>query len=125
MRKNLSHYRNYVCPECFEQLNVCRCNFMPHSLIMIDEGVQECVRELNKKNYRTSGCCEGHFRGVCRDLYISFGIEYNVFDNLPDGFYYNEKRRMIIYVYNAENQADFEVEKIIAAEKLTEWVKSL
>lgn len=122
--KNLSFYKKYVCPYCFNQLNKCKCCFEPHSLIMIDVNVQEAIRELNTKQYGTSGSCEGHFNGVCSHMYIAFVKEYN-FSTVPNGFIYVKNRYALLYKYKSKNEDDFEKEKIQAKENLIAWTRNL
>lgn len=127
MRKNLKAYRSYVCPNCFHQLNKCTCKiFPPYSLLFIDELIQEHIRILNEKGYRTNGCCESHYNGVCICIYISFGRDS--FDSVPEGFYFNKRRQMIIHDYKAYKnytRDQFEKEKMVYLAVLLDWVKSL
>jgi len=126
MRRSKKAYMNYVCPHCWNTLNKCTCDlFPPYNLIFIDEGIQEHIRILNEKGYRTIGCCEGH-REVCINTYIAFAREY--FDNIeiPEGFKYRKNRKTIHYTYSTrltkENMEEIKKEKL---ETLLEWCKSL
>lgn len=126
MRKSKSAYINYVCPYCWHTLNNCTCDvFPPYHLIFVDKNIQEHIRILNEKGYRTIGCCEGHMK-VCISTYISFARDYFNDISLPDGFKYNKKRKMISYTYSTrltkENMENIKKEKL---EMLLEWCKNL
>lgn len=126
MRKSKKAYMNYVCPYCWHTLNKCTCKiFPPYHLTFIDENIQEHVRILNEKNYRTIGCCEGH-RTVCINTYVAFGRDY--FENIPmpEGFKYNKKRRIISYTYSTKlTKEEMEELKAKKLSVLLEWCKSL
>lgn len=117
-------YELFVCPSCWNQLNKCTCEcYPPHNLIFIDRKMQKVIKILNEKNYRTGGCCEGHYRGHC-DMYIAFGLEHNF--NIPEGFKYLEKRRTIIW----EQPKKITLEEYIAMqdehiETLLKWANNL
>lgn len=127
MRRSKKAYMNYVCPYCWNTLNKCTCNlFPPYNLIFIDSGIQEHIRILNEKGYRTIGCCEGHIK-VCINTYIAFAKDYFTgIENIPEGFKYNKNRKMITYTYSTrltkENMEEIKKEKL---ETLLEWCKSL
>ena len=59
MSKNI---KNYVCPNCFEQINKCKCSDSGYYIIMVDYKMQYAIRGLNNKHYYTSACCEGHYQ---------------------------------------------------------------
>ena len=126
MRKSKAAYMNYICPYCWHTLNNCTCDlFPPYHLIFIDKGVQEHVRTLNEKGYRTTGCCEGH-RKICLNTYIAFADDYFNDVSMPEGFKYDKKRRMVTYTYSTkltkESMEELQKEKL---ETLLEWCKSL
>lgn len=126
MRKSKVAYMNYVCPYCWRTLNKCVCDlFPPYHLILIDENIQEHICILNEKGYRTTSCCEGHNK-VCINTYITFARDYFDVDDIPNGFKYNKKRKMITYTYSTrltkENMERIKKEKL---EILLEWVKGL
>ena len=99
MEKNKDVYMNYVCPYCWNTLDNCICEmFPPYHLIFIDKNIQEHIRLLNEKGYRTMACCEGH-KEVCLNTYISFANDYFKDVTTPEGFKYDKKRRMITYTY--------------------------
>ena len=127
MRKSKSAYINYVCPYCWHTLNNCTCDlFPPYHLILIDKNIQEHIRILNEKGYRTIGCCEGHYK-ACINTYIAFVKDYfKDADNTPEGFEYNRKRKMVTYTYSTrltkENMENIKMEKL---KVLLEWCKNL
>ena len=126
MRKSKSAYINYVCPYCWHTLNNCTCDlFPPYHLILIDKNIQEHIRILNEKGYRTIGCCEGHYK-VCINTYIAFIKDYFKDADIPEGFEYNRKRKMVTYTYSTrltkENMENIKMEKL---KVLLEWCKNL
>lgn len=125
--RNLSVYKRYVCYRCFKRVNECTCKFYPpHSLIMIDEGVQDAVRMLNEKGFGTIGCCESHYKGVCQCIYVAFAEVNPPSPNLPEGFKWLKSKRSIIHEYNRHITAeDFEVEKTKHLKILREWADTL
>lgn len=126
MKKNKEAYMNFVCPYCWHTLDNCICDlFPPYHLIFIDRNIQEHIRLLNEKGYRTMGCCEGH-REVCINTYITFPEDYFKEINTPEGFKYDRKRRTITYAYSMklteEKMEELKAEKL---KVLLEWIKSL
>lgn len=116
---------NYVCPYCFNALNKCTCKlYPPYHLIMIDKNIQEHIRILNEKGYKTMYCCEGH--GVSTNTYIAFAMNYFSNINAPDGFKYDKKKTIITYSYPSkltkEEAKELKQKKL---ELLLEWCKSL
>lgn len=126
MRKNKDAYMNYVCPYCWNTLNKCTCKlFPPYHLIFIDRNIQEHVRLLNEKGYKTIGCCEGH-REICINTYISFADDYFKETGTPEGFKYDKKRRLITYTYSMKlTEEEMEEIKMEKLETLLKWCKSL
>ena len=126
MKKNKDAYMNYVCPYCWYTLDNCICDiFPPYHTIFIDRNIQEHIRLLNEKGYRTMGCCEGH-RERCISTYIAFADNYFNEIGTPEGFKYDKKRRMIVYTYSTKIKEE-EMKKIKSEKiaKLLEWCKSL
>lgn len=126
MEKNKDAYMNFVCPYCWYTLDKCICDiFPPYHTIFIDRNIQEHIRLLNKKGYRTMGCCEGH-RKVCISTYIVFTNDYFKDIETPDGFKYDKKRKMISYTYSTklteEKMEELKKEKLYV---LLEWCNSL
>lgn len=126
MRKNKEAYINYVCPNCWNTLNKCICElFPPYHLIFIDKNIQEHIRILNEKGYRTTGCCEGH-RVRCINTYIAFADDYFKEMNTPEGFKYDNRRRLITYTYSSKlTEEKMEVLKAEKLETLLKWIKDL
>ncbi len=126
MKKNKDVYMNYVCPYCWNTLDSCTCSlFPPYHLIFIDRKIQEHIRLLNEKGYKTTACCEGHM-DVCINTYIAFANNYFKDIDTPDGFDYDEKRRIITYTYSLklakEEMENLKNEKLRI---LLEWCKNL
>lgn len=126
MRKSKAAYMNYICPYCWHTLNKCTCDlFPPYHLIFIDSNIQEHIRILNEKGYRTTGCCEGHMK-VCINTYIAFANDYFKDIEIPNGFKYNKKRKTIAYTYSTtltkEKMEKLKKEKL---DTLLEWCKNL
>ena len=125
MNKNKEAYDNYVCPYCLYTLDNCTCElFPPYHLIHIDKNIQEHIRILNEKGYRTMYCCEGHNRGS--NTYIAFSQNYFKEISTPKGFKYNRKRATITYTYSMKLTKE-KVEELKAKKLavLLEWIKSL
>lgn len=126
MEKNKDVYMNYVCPYCWNTLDNCTCElFPPYHLIFIDKNIQEHIRILNEKGYRTMACCEGH-RDVCINTYIAFANNYFKDIDTPDGFEYDKKRRIITYTYSTKlEEKEMEELKKEKLKTLLNWCKSL
>ena len=128
MRKSKKVYMNYVCPHCWNTINKCKCKtYPPYHLIFIDENIQEHIRTLNEKGYRTIACCEGHTK-VCISTYIAFANNYFDGISMPDGFRYNEKRRIVEHNYSTKiikEKEKFEELKKANLKTLLEWCKNL
>lgn len=111
MDRSKDAYVNFVCPYCWNTLDNCSCElFPPYHLILIDKNIQEHIRILNEKGYRTTACCEAHI-DVCFNTYIAFANDYFKDTDIPDGFKYNKNRRIITYDYSA-NITEEEMENI-------------
>lgn len=126
MERNKEAYENFVCPYCWNTLDNCTCDlFPPYHTIFIDKNIQEHIRILNEKGYHTMACCEGH-RTVCLNTYIAFADDYFVDTELPEGFEWDKKRRIITYTYSmkltVERMQELKREKL---ETLLKWCKSL
>ena len=126
MEKNKNAYENFVCPYCWNTLDNCTCDlFPPYHLIFIDKNIQEHIRLLNEKGYRTMGCCEGH-REVCISTYIAFANNYFKKTDMPEEFKYNKKRHMVVYTYSTRlTEAEMEELKKEKLAVLLEWCKNL
>lgn len=126
MEKNKDAYINYVCPYCWNTLENCTCKlFPPYHLILIDKHIQEHIRILNEKGYRTTSCCEGH-REICINTYVAFADDYFKKISTPEGFKYDKKRRIVTYTYSTklteEKMEELKKEKLAI---LLEWCKNL
>jgi hypothetical protein len=126
MKKNKNAYMNYICPYCWNTLDNCTCDlFPPYHLILIDRNIQEHIRILNEKGYRTTACCEGH-REVCLNTYIAFANNYFGDIKAPDGFEYDKQRRIVTYTYSKkltkEEMEELKKEKL---NKLLKWCNDL
>lgn len=126
MRKNKDSYMNYVCPYCFHTLNKCTCNlFPPYHLILIDRNIQEHIRILNYKGYKTIGCCEGH-KTTCLNTYIAFANDFFKGLDMPYGFNYDKKRRIVTISYSTKlTEEEMEECKKDNLDTLLEWCKTL
>ena len=132
MRKNKEAYLNYVCPYCWNALNKCTCDlFPPYQLIFIDRNIQEHIRILNNKGYRTIGCCEGHLehhkeRKGSANTHIIFAHNYFKEIGIPEGFKYCKRGKGVAYDYSSrltnEQLEELKKEKLSV---LLEWIKSL
>lgn len=124
MKKNKDSYINYVCPYCWNTLDNCVCDiFPPYHLVFIDKNIQKHIQILNNKGYRTTGCCEGHME-VCISTYITFAN--SDFENIPEGFKYDKKRRMIHYNYSTRlTEKKMEEMKKEKLDALLKWCESL
>ena len=125
MKKDNEAYFNYVCPNCMNILNDCTCElFPPYHLIHIDKNIQEHIRLLNEKGYRTLYCCEGH--NVGSNTYITFSLDYFNDVEMPKGFKYSKKRRTIGYTYSTKlNEEKLKKTKDKKLADLLEWIKIL
>ncbi len=128
--RKMSFYKNYVCPLCWRQLPECTCEFIPWSLIQIDEGIQEHIRLLNEKGYYTSACCEGHYDSdVGIHIYITFRIPPNYDTPLPEGIVCDKYHAIRCSIYKNKNKRYTQEEaEAIKEQKLVEllkWIQSL
>lgn len=125
MSRNKESYMNFVCPYCLYTLDKCTCElFPPYHLINIDKNIQEHIRILNKKGYRTMYCCEGH--GIGSNTYITFAMDYFKDIIMPKNFKYDKKRTMVTYSYSTkltEEKAEELKKENLAL--LLEWCKNL
>ena len=126
MEKSKDAYMNYICPYCWNTLDNCTCElFPPYHLIFIDKNIQEHIRMLNEKGYRTTACCEGHM-DVCINTYIAFANDYFNDVCTPDGFKYDKKKRIVTYTYSMKLEENkMEELKKEKLKTLLEWCKSL
>lgn len=125
MNRNKECYNDYVCPYCLNTLDNCVCElFPPYHLIHIDGNIQEHIRILNEKGYRTMYCCEGH--GTGSNTYISFIKDYFKEIVMPKRFKYDKKRMILTYSYpNKLTMEEAEKIKKENLEILLEWCRQL
>lgn len=121
-------YENYVCPSCFNKLYECSCEhgFLPYTLLMIDEGIQEHVRVLNQKGYTTLDSCESHTRH--ENMYISFVRDYGFGKTLPmpEGFDKLKRNNAVSVMYGRSlTDEEFEDKKKEYLSNLLEWCNNL
>lgn len=127
----LEIYLNYACPKCFNGLDRCTCGgIIPGAyLVHLDRNLQQPVHDLNKKGFRTIGCCESHYdQEQGNKLYINFAHEYQFGELLPvpEGFKYNVKTREIFVVYSGSHTAEErEAAKAKDIVTLQEWCNNL
>lgn len=87
-------------------------------LVEIDDSIASEIVQLNKKGYRTTACCGGHF-GKSTVIYVTFDKRYD-FPLMPSGFGYN-KKNVIEFI---DGDAPLDVyERMFSNFQL--WVKSL
>lgn len=123
--RSKEQFENYVCPYCLYPLDKCICEiYPPYNLIHIDKNIQEHIRILNEKGYRTMYCCEGH--GTGSNTYIYFTMHYFNDIEPPKGFEYKRKKTMVSYSYSTKLK-DEEAEEIKKdkLKSLLEWCKEL
>lgn len=128
MGKIKKSYKNYVCPYCFRQINKCTCELPVWHLIMVDNSIQEHIQILNKKGYKTTGCCESHYDDNSICIYITFGVDYGFGRTipLPDGFKVIKSKHGIEYRFRgklSEEERNAQKEQKLA--ELLEWCKNL
>lgn len=125
--RNKSVFNRYVCYTCFKRVNECTCEFYPPtSLIMIDEAMQDIVRIMNEKGFRTMGCCESHYKGVCQCIYVAIGSFKYEITTFPEGFVWNRYRHSLAHEYKRNiSKEEFEAEKAKYLKILREWVDTL
>lgn len=114
------HSKDYVCPLCFNQIENCTCIYPSFTLIMIDNQIQDAVRILNQKGYRTMDSCEGHIENMIPNTYISF---YEPIKSAPVGF--TNEGKVIRKIYSCDNKKTFNKEKKEAIENLNKWAENL
>ena len=129
-RKKQAHFKDlaYVCPTCIRDVEDCRCAVYPYYLVQIDKLMVPIIRELNKKGYRTTGCCAGHPDDAAftvSGVYIAFAEEYDFDEPFPEGGKYSKSRHTIQYqptVEGYDNLLAFQQETL---DKLADWVEAL
>ena len=113
----MKRQRNYVCPNCFERINKCKCKIQSYYLIMIDYPLQEIIKTLNNKGYKTISCCAGHKAKSC--LFVMFAKPIG---SLPVGFVM-DKNNCIRYWF--KDKSDYKAEQEKALQSLKNWCENL
>lgn len=115
----------YVCPKCFNMVNECTCDYMPHYLIWIDSGIQKHVRILNEKGYKTNNSCESHNKNG--NMYISFVFDYGFGDTLPLPKHFKRmKNNVVSFMYDRKaTDEEFNTQKKQRLADLLEWCLEL
>lgn len=98
MQEKIRFLNNHimVCPECFKR----NCS---HGLgkIKIDESMEEILRILNSKNYKTLYHCGGHVRDGFIQTYIMFAsfvnFGHNISIDIGDGWRYDARKNILEY----------------------------
>lgn len=111
----------YLCPECWNEIKKCTCNFYPYFLIQIDAGISEIVKILNKKGYHTAATCEGHLEQNKPWFYISFKEPYGF--ELPQGFYWEDNN--VRCEYSGNSLEDLAKDKNKKLKSFTKTVSNL
>jgi len=125
-KKTMQTYKNYVCPKCFNILTQCNCDKLSDKLIYIDVGIQEHIKILNAKGYKTLFCCESHYERNDLQLYISFAYQHYHLGELPHGFKRSADGRNIEYIFNSKLSRDaYSQCKNDVLKELLEWCKAL
>ena len=132
MRQYQVTNRDFVCPNCFKHVENCTCAHRPTSVIWVDCGIQDQVRILNEKGYKTNFCCESHNQDG--NMYISFAeVDGNRYkfdkETLPEGFELWDKKKShvaISFMYKRRTTDEqFVVQKRQHLQALLEWCESL
>ena len=84
----------------------------------IDKGMWDILIELNKKNYFTYACCEGHIIDNCWHGYIAFKQPYKFYEYPQD---YDTARQKKCFYWNGKT----EDERKEFLNNLYKWAKSL
>lgn len=123
MTKKDSHL-DYVCPVCFNQIDYCTCDSGSWYAIQIDRNIQEHIRILNTKGYKTQYCCESH--KPCENMYVAFDGDYGFGSaiELPYGFKKHFNGVSWMCEINTAME-DYVAQKEKQLGILLEWCKSL
>lgn len=88
------------------------------SLIQVDRNMADAIRILNRNNYKTISCCEGHSNDVVKRMFIKFAPDVRL-SSIPAGWEIDTKDCTIECKYTVEMQ------KEQALSYLYEWVHSI
>lgn len=120
--------RTYVCPDCFRELDDCRCPRHSRTLVQVDNMILPIVRMLREKGYDPANSCSGHVHEYdveCHmSIFITFHSEHNFDGNYPEGATCRSRAISFssIELTGPEDRARFQKECI---EKLRVWADSL
>lgn len=124
----IEHYLNFVCPRCYHSLDECKCEGINHWLLHIDRNLQQHIRILRRKDYRSVSCCESHIDRNSNELYIGFSKDYDFGGALPlpEGFRYQKKHLKLVVSYSKNlSVEEREAMKQKNLSDLLEWCKNL
>ena len=118
----IRHNRKAVCSACFRDFGSCSCG--KNAEILIDEGMQKILINLNQKGYKTVFSCESHFDGYYH-MYIMFAKNYN-FPDIPKDFKFVKKHRIIeSFIKKRKKKEEFEAEKKKKLSDLLVWSETI
>jgi hypothetical protein len=129
IRRSKKMYEEYVCPDCFNTVDKCVCKiYPPRHIIHIDKDIQEHIRILNQKGYKTVFSCSSHwkdYKNSVTEIYIYF-VNWVEFSNIPYGFTKDTKHNIIRYKYS-KNLSDEEFKQIQKEQlyNLLKWCNEL
>lgn len=118
-----------VCPVCFKR----KCKH-GSAKIEIDESMEDILRILNNKNYKTLYHCGGHVYDGFIQIYIMFtsfaNFGYNIGIDVGNGWQYDTKKNVLEYFIDNKRCRSMPVEtrvKILESKhkELLDWANSL
>ena len=116
---NIKTSFDYVCPVCFQQIQNCKCDIAPNTLIMIDQKIQWAIQQLNYKGQRTQACCAGHYNfKEASVIYIYFLYKPK---DAPKNW--EIKNNGIYYICFPKNKNEFDLIQNKAFNSLKHWIK--
>lgn len=124
IRHNMEDTTIFVCSSCFNDAENCTCGRFEAEKIEIDKNMQEILKNLNAKNYKTVFSCESHFNKQLPQIYIKFVKDYD-FSFLPDGFSYKRRFRIVEHLNRNKKPDKFEAEKQNCLKNLLIWSEKI
>ena len=93
----------------------------------MDKDIQEHIKILNKKNYRTKFCCASHDKSLYIHIVFSFNYFKNYNENLPKDFKYDDKKFLLYYDVKCKNMSIEQIneKRKLALNELLDFCKSL
>lgn len=126
VEKNEEVYQNYVCPKCLYRLPDCKCpGSPPYQILWIDKSLQNHIRILNQKKYKTKFCCEGHDEDDRAHIMFHCGNSPDNLDTLPEGWKYNKRWGRIETKKKYKDMEGGYAAKQKYMDSLLEWIESL